>query len=102
MRTRREWLNLISAACFTAAAIFIIGVTAYEMMLPEKEHEFTYTVKSGDTAWSIADKHYKASPTMCFDEFRHIVADQIAEQTGSDLKSLQAGQTVKVVWKDKY
>lgn len=97
----KNWLSVISAAALTLIAVFVIVSAAYEFMLPTHEKSFTYVVKAGDTAWSIANEHFpKGKTSLCFDEFRCLVDEQIRQQSGT--KHIQPGQTVKVIWKDKF
>lgn len=99
----KNLLSVISAAGLTIIAVFVIVSSAYEFMLPTHERSFIHRIRTGDTAWSIANEYYPAGKTsLCFDEFRYIVADQIKEQTGvQNLKNIQSGKTIKVVWQDK-
>ena len=72
----KNWLSVVSAAALTLIAVFAIVSAAYEFMLPTREKSFTHVVESGDTSWSIANKHFPAGRTsLCFDEFRCLVDD---------------------------
>lgn len=98
---KRNWVSVISVAGLTIIAVSVIVSAAYEIMLPTRERSFTHVVEAGDTPWSIANKHFPAGKTsLCFDEFRCLVDEQISKQTNT--KYIQPGQTIKVVWKDKF
>lgn len=69
---------------------------------PAEKSVIEYTVKSGDTLWEIADKHYQLTNTgMCFDEYVYNLRKE-NENLQSSKRVLQPGDKVRVpVWKVK-
>lgn len=69
---------------------------------PAEKSVIEYTVKSGETLWEIADKHYHMTNTgMSFAEYEFNVRKD-NKNLQSDKRVLQPGDKVRVpVWKVK-
>lgn len=89
--------RLMLVAVLVMAFFNFVGSNA-----PAEKRVIEYTVKSGDTLWEIADKHYKLTNTgMCFDEYVYNLRKD-NEELQSNKRVLQPGDKVKVpVWKVK-
>lgn len=99
-RRRKAYEYMAIIACFCAIAIWMICEAAFNIMLPYHERSFTHVVRPGDTVWSIADQYFPDKNAMKFIEFETEIEHQVKAQYGS--VNLEPGQTIKIVWQDKY
>lgn len=99
-RRRKDYVLLVSIACLCAVAIWMICEAAFNIMLPYHEKSFTHVVRPGDTVWSIADQYFPDKTALKFIEFETEIEHQVKAQHGS--VNLEPGQTIKIVWQDKY